>query len=336
MKWKRSIAGTLAVLCGTLLTGGVSHAAVDGENASGKIYKTEVPASEEPLVARSNYKIWIPEGTPLLRSIFAINMRAAGEHLFYRDTEWRSLAARTRSAIMFCEFEAEGVRGNGYGSSMLKACNQFATELSRPELRHAPLVLWGHSMGGRVAQDFVRFSPSRVLAIHIALRKLPSSKEFMGEEAAPMKVPALYLMGEKDSKPDDIRVHFMRSRSNGSPRAWIRLPGQGHWPKGMSFGKDDTTTEDWRSWAANDVVIPWTEAVIQLRLPESLDSETEPVELRELRIEDGWLGDVETGRIASYTRFKGEKSTASWFPNEEVAKAWTGFSFPERSLEEDD
>jgi len=90
---------------------------------------TEVPASDEPLVARSNYKIWIPKDTPLLRCIFAINMRAACEHLFYRDTEWRSLAARTHSAIMFCEFEAKGVQGNGYGRSMLQACSQFATDL---------------------------------------------------------------------------------------------------------------------------------------------------------------------------------------------------------------
>ncbi|MEM7011843.1 MAG: hypothetical protein AAF585_10205 [Verrucomicrobiota bacterium] len=322
-------------MCGLLLLGEVAHATEERETVNGKISVTEVSASDEPLVARSNYRIWIPEGVPSLRTILVINVRAAGKHLFYRDPEWRYLAARTRSAMMLCEFEAKGVRDNGYGLSILKACSQFATELRRPELEHAPLVFWGHSMGGRVAQDFARFMPSRVLAIHIALRKLPSPEEFMDEDAVSMKVPALYLMGEKDSKPDDIRRHFLRSRSEGSPRAWIWLPGQGHWPKGMSFETDDTTSEDWRSWAANNVVIPWTEAVIQLRLPESPASENGRIELRELRIEDGWLGDIKTGKIAPYSRFKGRKSTASWFPNEKVATAWTGFCFPEISLEED-
>jgi len=302
----------------------------DEKKAIGKIYKTEVPTSAEPLVARSKYQLWIPEDAPSVRSIFAINMRAAGKHLFYQDPEWRALAARTGSAMMFCEFEAKEVRTNGYGLSMLKACDQFATDLSRPELQHAPLVLWGHSMGGRVAQDFARFRPSRVLAMHIALRKLPSPKAFMEEETAPMKVPALYLMGENDGKPEDMRQHFFRSRRNDSPRAWIWLPGQDHWPKGMSFDKDETPAENWRAWAGNDVVIPWTEAVIELRLPQDPFAKIGPVKLRELRLQDGWLGDVETGTIGAYGWFEGNKSEASWFPNEDVAKAWARFSFPER------
>lgn len=104
---------------------------------------------------------------------------------------------------------------------MLKACDQFAIEVNRPELKHAPFVLWGHSMGGRVAQDFVRFQPSRVLAFHIALRANPSDAEFMQEEANSIKVPGLYLMGELDRKPEDIRKHFHHSREAKSPRAWI-------------------------------------------------------------------------------------------------------------------
>ena len=64
-------------------------------------------------------------------------------------------------------------------------------------------------------------------------------------------------------------------------------------------------------------------------MPEGADAGKGPVELRALRIQDGWLGDINTGRIAAYSQFQGEKSTASWFPNEEVAEAWAGFSFPE-------
>jgi hypothetical protein len=256
-------------------------------------------------------------------------MRAAGQHLFHRDDEWRALAVRTGSALMYCQFEAYGVRDNGYGLSILKACDQFAADLKRSELQHAPLMLWGHSMGGRVAQDFVRFRPSRVLAFHIALRANPSKNEFMKEEPDSMKVPALYLMGGKDKKPKDIREHFLRARNQGFPRAWVWLPGQTHWPKGMSFESNHTTTEDWRSWAANDVVIPWTESVIRLRLPEATDAEKGPVKLRELQIENGWIGDLKTGRIAACSRYQGKQSTVSWFPNEEVAEAWARFSFPE-------
>ena len=145
-------------------------AANDAQNGipSGELFRTEVAASTNPLIANSKYQIWIPDDASTFRTLFVFNMRGAGKHLFASDHEWRALAKRTQSAMLYCEFEAHGVRDNGYASSMLKACEQFAAELNLPELPQAPFVLWGHSMGGRVAQDFVRFRPGRVLAFHIA------------------------------------------------------------------------------------------------------------------------------------------------------------------------
>lgn len=230
--------------------------------------------------------------------------------------------------MMYCEFETKGARDNGYGLSILTACDQFAKNLNRPELRHAPFVLWGHSMGGRVAQDFVRFKPSRVLAFHIALRANPSTENFMVEEAAAQQVPGLYLMGQDDGKVQDIREHFTRARQKGSPRAWVWLPGQAHWPKGMHFDKDETTEADWKAWAAHDVVIPWTEAIIRLRMPKDADPAKGPVALLTLETSHGWLGDIPTGWVAAQSRFTGSKSKASWFPNEETAEAWSLFCQP--------
>lgn len=307
------------------LAAGVAFA--DDTKTKGETFQTDVKASKEPLIAGSKYSIWIPGSTPSVQCIFAINMRGAGGHLFEQDQEWRALAKRTHSAILFCEFEAHGVQDNGYGVSMLKACEQFATAVNRPELKHAPFVLWGHSMGGRVVQDFVRFHPSRVLAFHIALRANPSDAEFMQEEAISMKVPGLYLMGAVDGKPKDIRNHFHRSRASKSPRAWIWLPGQSHWPKGMHFKKNETTAKDWRAWAANDVVIPWTETMIRLRLPTKENAEPTPVKLRNIQIDKGWLGSIDSGILAPYAAFKGDKSTASWYPNQKVANAWVKFAF---------
>jgi len=289
------------------------------------LFETRVPPGREPLVAECAFKLRIPEDTPLVRSIFAINMRGAGEHLFHRDEEWCASARRTRSAMLYCEFEAGEIHENGYGASMLKACDRFAAELDRPELTHAPFVLWGHSMGGRVVQDFARYMPSRVLGFHIALRAFAGPEAFMREGPDSMRIPALYLMGENDNTPTDIREHFVRARANGSPRAWIRLKGQEHWPRGMSMEEDRTSDEDWRAWMANDVVIPWTEAMIRLRLPGDADPCEGPITLLDPVIEQGWLGNTETGRIAACAEFEGDKSQASWFPDEEVARAWAGY-----------
>ena len=321
-----SIALHIAACCYVCGFGHLVRASNNDNGPAGKLHETKVATSSMPLIAQCNYKLWVPEETPVIRTVFIINMRAAGKHLFYKDTEWREMASRNSAAMMYCEFEAYGVRDNGYGLSMLRACDQFAAKLNRPELKHAPFILWGHSMGGRVAQDFVRFMPSRVLAFHIGLRAHPSPKDFMEEKADAMCVPGLYLMGAADRKPKDMREHFARARKANSPRGWIWLPRQSHWPKGMDFTKDTTTDADWRAWAANDVVIPWTEAMIRLRMPKDSDPCKGPVKLTEVDITKGWLGNIKTGRIATYDNFFASKSEASWFPSESVANAWVRFS----------
>jgi len=93
----------------------------------------------------------------------------------------------------------------------------------------------------------------------------------MQESTESMGVPGLHLMGTEDSQPTDIREHFERARANDAPRAWVWLRGQGHWPEGMGFNRNTTTTAQWRAWAATDVAIPWTEAMIGLRMPNDAD-----------------------------------------------------------------
>jgi hypothetical protein len=295
------------------------------EKPPGKLHETTVKARQQPRVLAAGYKLWLPKDVSAVRCVIAVNQRGAGKRLF-RDEAWRALAARLDAGLMFCGFEAYEVTKNGAGRSMMRALDQFAAQLKRPELKHAPLVLWGHSMGGRVAQDFTRWQPNRVAAFVIALRAYKSDAEFMKEPAAAMKVPGLYLMGEADKKPRDIRDHFRRARAAGSPRTWVWLPGQGHWPKGMGFKQDQTSEQDWRAWSATDVVIPWVEAVVAKRLPKDADPRRGPVKLREIDAKQGWLGDIESKRIAPWRSFRGDRAQASWFPNEKVGKAWQKYS----------
>jgi hypothetical protein len=41
------------------------------------LYETQVSSSSEPLVSKCDYSLWIPADTPIVRSVFVINMRAA-------------------------------------------------------------------------------------------------------------------------------------------------------------------------------------------------------------------------------------------------------------------
>lgn len=306
----------------------IANIAAGQDTPAGRVHGTDVAAGGQPLIAECSYRLWVPDNTPVVRTLFVVNMRAAGKRLF-NDPQWRAMAARNSSAMMYCEFEAKSVRDNGYGLSMLKACDQFSETLNRPELKHAPFILWGHSMGGRVAQDFVRFKPSRVLAFQVALRANPTPKELMEEEAAAMDVPGLYLMGENDGKPTDIREHFRRARQHGSPRAWVWLPGQSHWPKGMYFEKDETSVADWRAWAAHEVVIPWTEAMIKLRIPKNADPRKGTIKLLPVDLKKGWLANLRSPKLVPFADSNEIDSESSWFPTEKVAAAWVSYSTSE-------
>ena len=94
----------------SILCCGPLAAEVADEKVAGEIHETEVAGSKEPRVANSNYKIWIPDGASSLRTLFVINHRAAGKHMFFRDAEWRALAVRTSSGIMYCEFETKAIQ----------------------------------------------------------------------------------------------------------------------------------------------------------------------------------------------------------------------------------
>lgn len=294
---------------------------------AGTIHTTVVDSTEHPRVAQCQFRMWIPSATQVVRVIIVINQRAAGKRLFFEDNEWKAMAARQSAAMMYCEREARGVRHNGLGESILKACEQFSSQLGRPELGNAPFILWGHSMGGRVVQDFVRFQPNRVLAFHIALRAVPSAPEFMKEEYPAIQVPGLYLMAEQDAQPHDILQHYQRARNHESARAWVVLPKQNHWPRGMSFSRDDTTLDDWRAWGAHEVVIPWTEAIIQLRLPANDNPRESKIKLLPINTEKGWLGQLRTGKVSPASSGNFVPSESAWFPTQEVANAWSSYSF---------
>lgn len=310
------------LVASTVLSAGAEGRAGQApKTIEGRTFQTVVQAGRNPLVLQADYTLWVPAGAGPIKCVIAINRRGVGPKVF-ADPQWRAMAKRIGGAMMYCGFEAKGVIDNGGGRSMLRALAVLALQAKRPEVAHAPLVLWGHSMGGRVAQDFTRWKPARVLAFVIGMRAYASDAAFMAEPKAAMAVPCLYVMGALDNKPADIREHFERSRAAAAPRAWVWLPGQKHSPDRWDRRKRTCPDKAWRSWVAHDLVIPWIEAMVALRLPPKADTTKGPVRLLDPDTTKGWLGDVKSHRIAPQASFKGDKSKAAWLPNEAVARKW--------------
>jgi hypothetical protein len=84
--------------------------------------------------------------------------------------------------------------------------------------------------------------------------------------------------------------------------------------------------------ADDELVLPFMAEAIRLRYPSGeLPTATAGVSLRELEEEDGWLADQSTWmsglvKTAAYAEYVGDKSTAGWLLNENIAQLYRAFA----------
>jgi hypothetical protein len=82
----------------------------------------------------------------------------------------------------------------------------------------------------------------------------------------------------------------------------------------------------------DEIVLPFMAEAIRLRYSSGeLPTATSGVSLRTLEEEDGWLADQSTWmsglvKIASYAEYGGDKSTAGWLLNENMARLYLAFA----------
>jgi hypothetical protein len=122
------------------------------------------------------------------------------------------------------------------------------------------------------------------------------------------------------------RRFMIEGRKRGAAWTFVSRPGMGHC----------TTDAKWQTFMAL-----WVEAIIPLRVPTSYNG-TSSVNYATIDVSKGWLGGMKIEQtaktskygpntriasawVAKYDSFIGSKDSASWFPNENVAKAWLAY-----------
>lgn len=185
----------------------------------------------------------------------------------------------------------------------------FAAESGRPELSDVPLVFWGWSSAAGFGPSYARLYPERTLAFiryHSHLRGLAVDRE------TAQHIPALLFVGGNDSTDiaEDSRTLLKSGRAVGAPWALALQPGAPHQIREMDVAN------------ATALAIPWITAIVRARLPQA------GVRLRAVRQETGWLADPDTGQVAPYGKYGGNKSEASWLPDEPSARAWQAVRTP--------
>lgn len=194
--------------------------------------------------------------------------------------------------------------------NLVTALGVFADESEHPELAQAPLVFDGYSAGGCFAYAFTRRHPERVIGFWTQKGGCHDGRD----GGAAKQVPGFLIIGGADTESRCLNLTelFENNRPAGALWGLAVQPGAGH-ERMLDVG----------------LLFSWMDAVLEQRLPEA---PAPGASLRPISEESGWLGNPETGAVASFEDYDGVKTQASWLPSAEAAQGWSAFVSPGRAL----
>lgn len=274
----------------------------------------DAPSAREDVVLNTqvgnvDVRIFIPKQAVVVRGLII----HAANYSLKSDDRWAELCRQhhfAHVAMNIPNVQKATNRGKALTNALEQGLAEFASKSGRPELTRLPMVGTGHSAGGLVTGVVLK-TPERTLTNTIDCGWVMDPEKLSPEAAA---VPALFTMG---AVPDafkmlpSIEQYFEPARRKGSP-----------WAVGVQWG----CAHDFGNSAT--LQIAWIDAIIRARMPaEATASPDVPAKLRDLKLDDGWLGDRATidsnfATISSFADYKADRSVAAWFPNRSVASVW--------------
>ncbi len=254
----------------------------------------------EGTVGTTEATLWTPGDVPVLRAVLVT--RGLGDGA---GAAWHT-ACRAWQAAHLRLADVPALDGPSLAEALVAALSRFAGEIGRPELPHLPWALVDPETGGNWAAQLAGAATDRTAAFVTSAEAL-SPEAAVSETAA--AVPRL-ILADGTGAPTEELAYVARLDAQWS---WVRLA-----PEGAD-----------RPTRAADVVLPYLQAVMPLRLPTDPDPRSSPVGLRSMATRDGWLGeppDAGAGdaypTIAPWTEYEGDKARAVWLPNRALAYVW--------------
>ncbi len=263
------------------------------------------------------FDLWLPEGVRTVRGIVVISGHGSGEAL-YKNAELRKIARELHLALF--KFIGNPMQRGFWPRSLLdQRIAAFAEKSQHPELNRAPLFLYGHSNGTGFSAIYPAVEGSRVWA-WISMRPGTTFQVYQPKGA---QAPGMIIFGEDDaffarpSKEQNMGVvETMRKKHNALWNFAVEPktghgPGEKTWPLVFSFLR--------HSFAA--------------RVPADADPASGAVKLITLKADAGHLGQnwnaakggYQTLPTASFAKFAGDKTIASWLVNAGFAADWQTF-----------
>jgi predicted esterase len=179
---------------------------------------------------------------------------------------------------------------------------RIADDSGHDELRHSPILIWGFSAAASFATTYAALHPDRTIGFvryHVRVRDVPMDLQRLKD------IPALLIAGAEDESAgvQDAEAFWQRARQLSAPWTFAVEPNAQH------------SSPDIQQATAKALTIPWIRAVIEHRL--AADGT-----LRPITPANSWFANPNTREIAVAEKFDGDRTSAAWLPNEEVAKGW--------------
>lgn len=278
--------------------------------ASAQIVKKITLRGQEdcPFAEFAEYGIYIPD----VRKIDAILVlqHGCGMERFgitrNHDLQYQAFARKWN--LMIIETALHGDCGiwhhpeSGSAKALFKVIEMQAREENHPELKNAPLLLFGHSSGGHWTLGMLRDYPERILA---AVTYSAAWDPQWNYKPAAAEVPVLLRHAGQADGPSCLCEltavhHFQKLRAIGGPAAIAYNPGEHH---NLS--------------RLRHMAIPFYEAALKQRLPKGMSRKLRPVNLKAC-----WLGDPETREIFPVRGYEGNTEGLCLLLDEQVALKW--------------
>lgn len=269
--------------------------------------KLKTPRSRDPVLGGSRDKVlftvWIPDGVKVVRGAVC-NPFSKGDDV---GKHWKAACRHWQFAYLQTDLDA--VKKEEFLPLFGAALPELAKKSGHPEIEHVPLCFLGMSRGGGMSAQLAERMPERTLAaVPVCLEVGPTSAEGR-------RIPMLTVFGEKDGKQMELLLDKLP----------VARKQEARWAVAVQWGRRHEFA------LANNLSFVFFDDVIRARLPEGTAVKG-PVELKDVALEDGWLGDQanwgKDGRrpaIAGWKAFEGGREKACWFPSQRTAAVWQAF-----------
>lgn len=288
-----------------ILLGVLSLAAAGPRMVQAALYDyTALPDSADTFTT-ANFRIFVPDQVTALRGIyFYVNPYSSDSRYITEDLDFRSLVTQADFALLGARLD-NMYMDSGIGDAVLEALDSFADQSGHSELHHTALYFEGYSWGGQFSYHFTKWLPGRVIGF-VTQKGGYHNTDPAGDA---IQVPGYMFIGELDLdyRIENLTGIFEEHRLLGARWILAMHPNAGH----------ERITD-------RNLLDDYFHVVIDKRLPQSWNPD-EPVPLRVLTEEGGWLGNRDTHEIGFFPCYDADPGLASWCPRRSVADRWQVF-----------